>query len=1637
MTLDIYNSFPTAYQNDVTSQLETTQELVERMTTRRSPLFSTNTATQKDVTFGETLSAQLGYAYMPLQDAIANATNFGEEDRDQNYNPFDDMENFEQYQDYLKDAVNSDHMLQLKRQLMANEKRREILANSSFGSQLVAGLFDPINLIALPFGGFALGALRSAVRTGAGVAVIQAGQEAGRYPFDPLGTEKEVAANIGMAFIGGAALGGVVGGIVGRRQNKALRQLEKDANDLNNLAEDVNVIRKVEDEIEPHKFSDSVTEKTLREQEEFIGPPKPETLPPLERTLDDPERPFVKARKDILQREQQQLPASNRRLEEEIDKLENDPDVISIPFGGVKKLKNEITKIDYEIKRQTKILPQELIVANKNLEQKIQKITNFIDKIKGGRDKYAAQLNKIKDDLIAQSEGKRGLTVGLTKGQQDFLNKIKAREKEDFLTPSQKRTLDKNVKEATEAQARVDANKRLLETKRIGNEKFLGEKGLTELRKRKQNIELKISKLNLLRANADQLRENNILRQEIEQELSIRRTEEMSEVTGGYSIKDPFKLPDNWYTDSFVYRALVTPLKKAFQSDIPITVKDAFSKLANDAGLTQVAAKYGKSLGMSVYTKSSVRNGEYVQAHDKLRKLYAEHTGKDQVYLDVDFQKKGYHEWLETTYTKILKQDQPLTDLDKQVKGIVDDFMINWELRLQEQGMIGNVKSLEKEITRANLRLLNYIKKLRKVVGGRGDDLQNANADILLKDAESVLRGVRQQKQYKNIKDLTLEEIQERFAQDYNIKQFITDQKTVDDFFLKYKGITDVKKLPLGTHFYRTIGSKGSVFINERGIRDRWDIIQRAQKNPEGFQKYINEEAAVFEPDGTIVKKVRAETEAGMHLKYEVDNAKFFESYDDFYDFVVYHEFSHGKFAKRTDEDIVGYEYRTNDLALERFLQEKETFNLETQGLVLSRKSMKDLDSLQNLKMEGSLSKNAAKYKNKTLIPEIKKINDELTMLHKNLNEAKTSKVAPNEEEFFFPRYWDLEKIRDNRAGLEQVLTEWYTNNPTLFVKQKDGSYSREKPLTSNDMMLATDPARIKKRVNDTIDNILNERKDITDDSMAFYGYGKSKHTRHRTLDIPNKLVTDFIISNPVQVMRVYTQRVAPKYEFSKQYGGRSIDQVVADIETDLYAAGKSERQVNETRRDFLHLYDRIVGRVLTNPDRWDQRAAIVLRDLAQLNYLGSAGFSTIPDFAKIVMEHELGNVMKGLVGILQDSRVRLTAKEGRLAGEILEILQGDTHMRLVEDLTNSPIDKNAYQRNMSKVRNVFYLLNGLAPMTNMMKKLDATIRQHEMIEFSIKDAQGLATKKEIEYLRRYNIDKKISADIKKLFDDGVIQNTKEGGKGVYLANTEKWLESGIAEETLDTFRGSLNSGIMNTILMGTPADKPIIADGIVYIPQWIGKRFGLKEDARYKGYTRVETGLAGLPFQFWSYSFAAANKITAAMATGQAKNRTAAAVLALGLGYTSLEIKSQFGSTAVQAMWDNMPIEDKLARSFDASGLAAMYSDVFYTAMNTSMALGGPDISMGLLQPKFPQEKNIVDAFTAVGGAGPSIGVDLFGGLKQVFYDGEYGAGSKQILKNLPYMRLWFIKEYVNEMGKVLEDVDEEGFERVMRTRF
>ena len=172
-----------------------------------------------------------------------------------------------------------------------------------------------------------------------------------------------------------------------------------------------------------------------------------------------------------------------------------------------------------------------------------------------------------------------------------------------------------------------------------------------------------------------------------------------------------------------------------------------------------------------------------------------------------------------------------------------------------------------------------------------------------------------------------------------------------------------------------------------------------------------------------------------------------------------------------------------------------------------------------------------------------------------------------------------------------------------------------------------------------------------------------------------------------------------------------------------------------------------------------------------------------------------------------------------------------------------------------------------------------------------------------------------------------------------------------------------MNTGIGNTILMGTPADKPIAVDGVFYVPYNIGRLFGMKQDNRVQGYSRIENGLLALPFQFLSYSFAAANKITASYAQGTITNPIVGFIAAMGLGYMSLEIKYAM----YPYILDEMSFEDKLARSFDASGLAALHSDIAYTILNNATALGYVNDENFRISPKYRKKLKIKDLINCI----------------------------------------------------------------------
>ena len=640
---------------------------------------------------------------------------------------------------------------------------------------------------------------------------------------------------------------------------------------------------------------------------------------------------------------------------------------------------------------------------------------------------------------------------------------------------------------------------------------------------------------------------------------------------------------------------------------------------------------------------------------------------------------------------------------------------------------------------------------------------------------------------------------------------------------------------------------------------------------------------------------------------------------------------------------------------------------------------------------------NAARYRTKFFEDKIRRKQSEISE-HTLSLQAKEG-TTPLGEKSFLPRYWDKNYIKKNREDFEKIIFKWYKDNPVIWSKDKNNKW--------NQINLSDNRDAIADRVKKTVDNILN----IADgEDVPNVGAGKSKHFKHRELDIPNQLVWDYIVQDPIAIMKGYTHKVAGKYEFAKMYNGKSVEDVMDDVTEEMYAAGKTEKEALAWRKDYYHMHQRVVGSTLErSPDAWDNQVAYYLKEAAQLNYLGRAGISAIPDFAKIMMEHDWKDIIKGLQALLSDNKVTLKGNEAKLVGEAIELIQGNSHFRMVEDITN---DVNASTK-YDKIKNTFYLANGLAPITHLAKTLDSVIRGHSLIDMSRKLAMpekyGKATKLEISYLARYNIDARIAAKI-------AATPYETTANGLILPNTLKWETSPkVDDETLTTFRTALQSGILNTVIMGTPADKPIIVDGVAYIPMSVAGKFGMPEHKIVKGYARIESGLLGLPFQFYSYALGAVNKITMSAAQGQMKNRTVGLAMSLGLGMMAVQIKTPDWA------FDEMTWRDWFARGFDQSGIAALYSDMFYQSLHTGLALSGKNITGGLIQPKFPSD-DAYGATIGLGGAGPSIGYDYLEALKDMIA-GDFSEGAKNLIRTLPFMRLWFAKGTINEFTNNFED--------------
>ena len=61
----------------------------------------------------------------------------------------------------------------------------------------------------------------------------------------------------------------------------------------------------------------------------------------------------------------------------------------------------------------------------------------------------------------------------------------------------------------------------------------------------------------------------------------------------------------------------------------------------------------------------------------------------------------------------------------------------------------------------------------------------------------------------------------------------------------------------------------------------------------------------------------------------------------------------------------------------------------------------------------------------------------------------------------------------------------------------------------------------------------------------------------------------------------------------------------------------------------------RIAGAVLRNPSALSQKVAYVMKEAAATNYMGSGWIAAIPEFGRVIMEHDGQTMIKAIQAIL------------------------------------------------------------------------------------------------------------------------------------------------------------------------------------------------------------------------------------------------------------------------------------------------------------------------------------------------------------------------------------------------------------------
>ena len=510
---------------------------------------------------------------------------------------------------------------------------------------------------------------------------------------------------------------------------------------------------------------------------------------------------------------------------------------------------------------------------------------------------------------------------------------------------------------------------------------------------------------------------------------------------------------------------------------------------------------------------------------------------------------------------------------------------------------------------------------------------------------------------------------------------------------------------------------------------------------------------------------------------------------------------------------------------------------------------------------------------------------------------------------------------------------------------------------------------------------------------------------QERTLgDIPDYELIDFIHTDP-SIVHDYARKVGLAIEYRKSFGDQTFDEFLEEFEIDAVQRGLSDDDISAYKRDITADFDALRGLSISDPSKLTTRIANFLRNVAQVTYLGKAAEATFGDLHGVIGQHGARELLTAFNNPATRATKNLIKEENRELVEALNLIKNDTANKVVIENTRMGEvyrEEKIMNALVQRFHNLPLFGSFLGPMTKLWRGLDGVLRHHRIIKHAIEMRDGTIDPKDKIFLGRMGITEEIAKDIaniKMANGESPFQGKATGDGSLYFANIAEWpTHNKKSRELKRAFVNALETGIHNTVVIASLADKPIIVRGAAYVPYkpFMGK-LGFEPDARVsfggKKVVKISDGTLTAPFVFMSFGLGALPRITARLADPFQKHRMTQVLSAAMLGFLVLRIRKS------DWWFENNDMQDIVARSFDYAGIAGIYGDIFYTSLEMLAGAGVLDEETMLIKPKYYNIDGS-DALTAPLGAPAGM---VHGWIKAAnkFVNGETDEATREFARN------------------------------------